>query len=397
MQNLSLRLKWFNFLFAFACGTVVANLWYAVPILSDIAHFLSIPIKDVAIIATITQIGYTVGMFFLVPLIDVFENKKLIVFMVFLNILAIFSIAFLQDLSWLLAMFFFVGLSSSSVQMILPYGASMAPIQNRGASIGTIVSGLLLGIMLARPLSSFLSEIIGWHSIFIVSGVLEMFLLIIFLITLPSKIPAHRSNYFDLIISMVVLFKNTKILRQRGLYHSLAFATFSLFWIVAPLVLIREYGFGNHQVALFALIGVAGAIAAPIAGKIGDRGKTKLATTIALLCVGVSMVLAALPIENRYVAFIWLALCGIVLDFGVSLNLVLSQQILYQLGDQIRARLNALFMTMFFLGGAIGSYLGGLFYAHFGTSAAFLLGGVIGFIAFLLYRFDLRKFVNNLH
>lgn len=393
MKNINrcFNLKWLNFLFALACGIIVANLWYAVPILSDIAHLLSVPIKDIAIIATITQIGYMLGMFFLVPLLDILENKKLIITMMFLNVLAIFSIVFLQDLKWLLAMFFLVGLSASSVQLILPYGAFMAPIENRGASIGMIVSGLLFGVMLARPFSSFLSGITSWHSVFIISGILEIVLLVIFLVVLPSKFPAHHIHYFKLIASMVSLFKDTQILRQRGFYHSLAFMVFSLFWVISPLVLIREYDFDNKQVAFFTLIGIAGAIAAPIAGKIGDRGKTKLATNIALLCIGGSMILAALPIDNRYLVFIWLAICGVVLDFGVSLNLVLSQRVIFGLGEQNRSRLNALFMTMFFCGGAIGSYLGGLFYAHFGISAAFLLGGVIGFGAFFAYRFDLRK------
>ncbi|WP_143428690.1 MFS transporter [Helicobacter sp. 12S02232-10] len=308
-----------------------------------------------------------------------------------LNVGVLFLMSFSQTFQGLLMMSLLVGLCASAIQMIVPFGASMAPENVRGATIGTIMSGLLFGIMLARPLSSFFSGFIGWNGVFQISGGLIFVLAIIFLFALPLKSPSGKMSYPKLLASMLGLFVATPILRQRGFYHFLAFGAFCLFWIVSPLVLIEKFGFGANAVALFTLVGVTGALCAPIAGRLADAGKSRWTTNIALLCVGFSMLLAALPIQNAWGAFIWLAICGIVLDFGVSLNLVVGQRMIYALAQEIRARLNALYMVMFFIGGALGSYLGGYVYAHWGYEAAFCLGGLMGLIAFFTFRWNLRK------
>lgn len=395
MERLSQRsknsMKSLNFLFALACGVMVANLYYAQPILANIANDLNVSIKDISFITTITQIGYALGLFFLVPLLDVLENKKLIIFTIVLNVLALIFMGISESFYRLILMSLCIGISASSVQMIVPFGASMAPSHSRGATVGKIMSGLLFGIMLARPVSSFLSGIIGWQGIFLVSAALGGVLAVVFLFALPSKKPLHKMHYFTLLASMIQLFKDTPILRQRGFYHFLAFGVFCLFWIVAPVVLIEKFGFSNNEVAIFALIGIVGVLVAPFAGRLADSGKSEFATGIALLAVGISMFLAILPVENRFFAFIWLALCGIILDFGVSLNLVVGQRIIYALGDNVRARLNALYMVMFFVGGAMGSYLGGYIYTHSNQKWAFFVGGIIGIIGFLSFRWNLRK------
>ncbi|MDO7252319.1 MFS transporter [Helicobacter cappadocius] len=391
MKKVKNSIKLLNFVFAVACGVMVANLYYAQPILANIADSLHISIKDIAFITTITQIGYAIGLFFLVPLLDVIENKRLIIFMMFLNVLALFFMSISEELWKLIFMSLLIGISASSVQMIVPFGASMVPPENRGVAVGKIMSGLLFGIMLARPLSSFFSGIVGWQEIFLFSAGLGFVLVGIFLFVMPSKKPLHKMNYFKLLFSMMQLFKNTPILRQRGFYHFLAFGVFCLFWIVAPLVLIESFGFSNNQVALFAFIGIMGVFVAPFAGRLADRGKSEWATGAALLAVGISMFLAVFPMENRWNTFVWLAFCGVILDFGVSLNLVVGQRIIYALGDSIRARLNALYMVMFFIGGAMGSYLGGYLYAHFGGKIAFFAGGIIGILGFLAFMWNLIK------
>ncbi|PAF43320.1 MFS transporter [Helicobacter sp. 11S03491-1] len=380
-----------NFLFALACGVIVANLYYAQPILSQIANSLNIGVENIAFITTITQVGYALGMFFLVPLLDILENKKLIISIMILNVIALFLTGFSQNFLSLLAVFLMVGISASSVQMIVPFGASMVPENIRGATVGRIMSGLLFGIMLARPISSFLSGQIGWSGVFIFSATLGLLLVIAFLLLMPTKQPMNRINYFKLLTSMVDLFLNTALLRQRGFYHFLAFGAFCLFWIVSPLVLIEKFHFNTNQVALFALIGVVGALIAPIAGRLADSGRSEWATKIALLSVGLAMILAGIPIPNAWGSIFWLGICGIILDFGVSLNLVIGQRIIYTLGDNIRARLNALYMVMFFIGGALGSYLGAFIYVHWGYSMAFLLGGFMGLAALFLFRWNLRK------
>lgn len=384
-------MKSLNFLFALACGVMVANLYYAQPILADIANDIGVSIKDISFITTITQVGYALGLFFLVPLLDVLENKKLIVSTIALNVVALVFMGISESFYKLIFVSLCIGISASSIQMIVPFGASMAPAHSRGATVGKIMSGLLFGIMLARPISSFLSGFIGWQGIFLVSAFLGGLLVVAFLFLIPSKEPLHKMHYFTLLSSMMALFRDTPIVRQRGFYHFLAFGAFCLFWIVSPVVLIEKYNFNNNQVALFALIGVVGALVAPLAGRLADSGKGGFATGVALLAVGISMFLAMFPLENRLFAFVWLLVCGIVLDFGVSLNLVIGQRMIYAMGDNIRARLNALYMVMFFIGGAMGSYLGGYLYTHFDQKWAFFVGGMMGIVGFFSFVWNLRK------
>jgi predicted MFS family arabinose efflux permease len=188
------------------------------------------------------------------------------------------------------------------------------------------------------------------------------FIALITAIALPRRVPTHQATYVALIGSVFALARRHPVLRQRSLYQGLLFASFSLFWTLAPIELMRHHGFSQVQVAIFALVGAVGAVAAPIAGRLADAGHGRRGTLVALLLAPVSLLIAALPGSS----YIWLVVCAVLLDFAVQLNMVLGQREVYAIDPHSRARLNAVYMTSIFVGGALGSLVASPLYEQFG-------------------------------
>jgi predicted MFS family arabinose efflux permease len=258
----------------------------------------------------------------------------------------------------------------------------MAPEAVRGRVVGNVMSGLMLGIMLARPVSSFVTQLSSWHTIFFASAVAMALLAAVLAWKLPPRIPAGQLHYGELLASMGRLARRTVVLRRRALYHAALFAAFSLFWTTTPLLLAGPlFQLSQGGIALFALAGVAGAIAAPIAGRVADRGWSRPATGVAMLAVAAGFLLTHIAAPGSPWALRLLVLAAIVLDFGVSANMTLGQRAIFGLGAEIRARLNGLYMSTFFVGGAIGSALGGWAYAHGGWVLASWIGFALPVLA----------------
>jgi predicted MFS family arabinose efflux permease len=244
------------------------------------------------------------------------------------------------------------------------------------------MSGLMLGIMLARPVASFITQISSWHIVFYASAATMFLLAAVLARTLPARMPAGRLRYSELLASMGKLVRTTPVLRRRALYHAGLFAAFSLFWTTTPLLLAgSEFGLSQGEIALFALAGVAGAIAAPITGRVADRGWSRPATACAMLAVAVAFLMTHIAEPGSHWALGLLVAAAILLDFGVSANMTLGQRAIFGLGADVRARLNGLYMTTFFLGGAIGSALGGWAYAHGGWMLASRIGFALPVLA----------------
>jgi predicted MFS family arabinose efflux permease len=244
------------------------------------------------------------------------------------------------------------------------------------------MSGLMLGIMLARPVASFITQISSWHIVFYASAATMLLLAAVLARTLPARMPAGRLRYSELLASMGKLVRTTPVLRRRALYHAGLFAAFSLFWTTTPLLLAGpEFRLSQGEIALFALAGVAGAIAAPITGRVADRGWSRPATGCAMLAVAVAFLMTHIAEPGSHWALGLLVAAAILLDFGVSANMTLGQRAIFGLGADVRARLNGLYMTTFFLGGAIGSALGGWAYAHGGWMLASRIGFTLPVLA----------------
>jgi predicted MFS family arabinose efflux permease len=373
-------------LFAVACGALAANLYYAQPLVALIGDSMGLSVSAESTIFTAAQLGYVIGLVFLVPLGDIVENRRLIVATMALNVVALAGLAFAQGLTALFAMLLIVGLTSTAAQVIVPLAASLAPAARRGTVVGNVMTGLITGIMLARPVSSFLADYVGWRGVFGLSAAVVAAVLVAGLFIIPRREPGGQHKYHALIGSLGKLMVEQPVLRRRSLYQAAMFSSFSIFWTAAPIILLRQ-GYSSSQVALFALAGVAGVFAAPIAGRLADRNYIRPGTILSIGLGVLSFVLAWFG-ENTF----WmLVLAGIVIDLGVQGNMVLSQREIFQLDEAIRSRLNSAYMTTFFIGGAIGSALTSPVLERFGWTGICLLGGLVPLAALAWFAIAERR------
>ncbi|WFU10961.1 MFS transporter [Rhizobium sp. CB3090] len=381
-----------TFMFAAACGLVAANLYYGQPLAGPISQALGFTPAATGLIVTLTQIGYGLGLLLIVPLGDLLENRRLVLTLIGLSAVALVGAAFAWSPSLFLLASLCIGLASVAVQVLVPFAAHMAPDASRGAVVGNVMSGLLCGIMLARPAASFLSELSSWHAVYILSACVMIALAIILRIALPTRVPHTRLHYGQLLSSMGHLALHTPVLQRRALYQACMFGAFSLFWTTTPLLLASPaFGLTQNGIALFALAGAAGAVASPIAGRVADRGWTKLATTFALVLAIVAFLIGHASGSGSLLALVTLTLSGILLDFGVQTNLVLGQRAIFALSAEHRSRLNGLYMATFFAGGAFGSAIGGWAYATGGWNLASWIGVCFPVVALLIFLTERQK------
>jgi predicted MFS family arabinose efflux permease len=362
-------------LLAVAAGLIVASLYYAQTLVGPISQATGLSPGAAGLIVTLTQVGYALGLLFIVPLGDLLENRKLVFVLLLATSVMLALAAFSSSALLFLATSLGIGLGSVAAQVLVPFAAHLSREATRGQTVGKVVSGLLLGIMLARPAASLIADHLSWHAVYGGAALAVALLAFVLRARLPQRVPESTLPYGRLIGSMWQLLRTTPVLRRRAAYHAAMFASFSLFWTVTPLVLAgSSFRLSQTGIAIFALVGMAGAVASPIAGKLADRGHTLYATAAALLLGVVSF---ALPLYNpgsREIALALLVVASIVLDMGVAANLVLGQRAIFALGAEVRSRLNGIFFALFFAGGAVGSALGGWVYAQHGWHAALLTG-----------------------
>jgi len=375
-----------TFLFAATCGLVAANLYYGQPLAGPISADLGFTPAATGLIVTLTQIGYGLGLLLLVPLGDLLENRRLVLVLIAASAVALVGASFASTPSLFLLASLCIGLSSVAVQVVVPFAAHMAPDESRGRVVGNVMSGLLCGIMLARPFASFVAEASSWHMVYYVTAVIMVLLVIVLRATLPVRKPHTKLSYGALLASMGHLALTSRVLQRRALYQAGMFGAFSLFWTTTPLLLASPaFGFTQNGIAVFALAGAAGAIASPIAGRLADRGKTKAASTLAMLLGMGSFLVSHFATDGSTLAIGLLTASAILLDFGVTTNLVCSQRAIYAISAEHRSRLNGLFMATFFAGGAIGSAVGGWAYATGGWTMTAWIGFCFPAFAFLLF------------
>jgi predicted MFS family arabinose efflux permease len=361
------------FLLAASCGIIVANIYYAQPLVGLIAPSIGLSPRTASVIVTLTQLGYAAGLLLLVPLGDIVENRLLLTVCVACAILPLLAAGLAHSGGLFLAASAAIGLTSVAVQMLVPLAANLAPDHLRGRIVGNVMSGLLLGILLARPAASLIADAFGWRAVFFASAVLMFGLAIVFRSVLPARRPEASHRYGALLVSLLVLPLREPVLRRRAAYQFAAFGCFSLFWTAAPLLLSSRFGYSQAGIAIFALVGAAGALAAPVAGRLADRDFGRGGTAVALLMVVAAFLLAAgggLWLHS----VVALALAGVLLDSGVQACLVFGQRAIYGLAPSMRSRLNGIFMAMFFCGGALGSALTSPVLTHFGWSGICAMG-----------------------
>lgn len=371
---------------AVATGMIAANIYYAQPLAGPISESLGLSPQAAGLIVMLTQAGYGVGLFFIVSLGDMVENRTLTIALILIATIGLLGAALsIHALPFLISAGL-IGLGSVAVQVLVPFAAHMAPDATRGRVIGNVMGGLMLGIMLARPVASMIAEYLTWRATFWFSATNMIVLIVILSNALPKRTPPSGLGYHVLLASMVRIVIQTPILQRRAAYHACLFGAFSLFWTTVPLLLASSaFHFSQGDIALFSLAGIAGAIATPIAGWLGDRGWTRQATTIAMLAVILAFAITQIAPTGTRASLVLLIAAAFLLDFGVAVNLTLGQRAIFSLEAENRARLNGLYMAIFFTGGAIGSSVGALFYATYGWSLTCWLGAVFPSLAVLLH------------
>ncbi len=380
------RLRLITWTLAFACGATVANLYYAQPLLDLIAHSFHVSQGTAAIVVTMTQLGYALGLALLLPLGDLLENRALATRTLLVTTLALVLSAVAPNLAVFFIACVLVGVTSVVAQVLVPLAAHLAPPAQRGRFVGQVMSGLLVGILLARTVASLAAAAWGWRSIFVASAVLMLLTAVALRRVLPVRRPDHRSGYRALLASAVRLVASEPVLRWRALAQGAMFAAFSAFWTAIAFQLVDAHHFSQTQIALFALVGAAGAIAAPLAGRLGDRGHGHAGRVVAASVAMVAMVVAAFSGAS----VVLLAACGVLLDFAVQSHQVLGQRDIYSLDPDARARITAVYMTTVFLGGSIASAVTGVVHDVWGWSGVAVVAAVAAGIALVIGVFGPR-------
>jgi predicted MFS family arabinose efflux permease len=372
-----------NVLFMAVCtGLIVANLYYCQPLIVLIANEFKIPEANAGTITYLTQAGYAIGLFFMVPLGDKIERKKQILMTTFASVIALIIAATAQSFFILQIASLLLGITSIVPQLILPLAASLTAPEQRGKVVGTIMSGLLVGILLSRTLSGFIGQLFGWRSMFWIAAVICLLIFFAIQRKFPVNKPQFQGSYGQLIQSLFGLIKTQPVLREATLINVFCFAQFGAFWTTMVLLLSGEpFGFNSATIGLFGIVGASGALAAPLVGKMGDKGNPRVAVGYGCLLMLISFITFYFSIES----FIGIAIGIVFLDVGIQGVHISNQTRVYSLLPEARNRLNTVFMSLSFLGTAAGSAYG-LFLWKLGGWHAVAVGcAILAILALTVY------------
>jgi predicted MFS family arabinose efflux permease len=372
-------------LFATACGVAVANLYYAQPILNTIARAFGTSAGTSGLIVTFTQIGYAAGLALLVPLGDLVARRRLVPIVLGVTTAGLIASAAAPAVGVLIAVALIVGATSVVAQVLIPMAASLADAEHRGQVVGSVMSGLLLGILLARTVSGLVAEASNWRVVYMMAAVLTVVLAVVLGRLLPPEGPRPVISYRGLLATTVTLLRSEPLLRRRCLFGALAFAAFSVFWTTMAFLLAgAPYHYGDATIGLFGLVGAAGALCANLAGRWADRGRAKATTVIFAACLGISF----LPLWYGLHDLTMLILGILILDVGAQGLMVTNQSLIYRLAPEAHSRVNSAYMVCCFAGGAIGSALGSTLYGSYGWAGVAILGAALGVVATLIAAVD---------
>jgi len=371
--------------FAVACGLSAANLYYAQPILYDISRSFGTSESTTGLVVTLSQVGYALGLALLVPLGDILTRKRFLPAVLMVTALGLVVSAAAPSVGMLLAVALVVGLGSTVAQMLVPMAASLADEATRGRVIGQVMSGLLLGILLARTVSGLVAGVTSWRAVYVMAAAVTVVMAAVLARVVPAEAERPSIRYGALLGSTVTLFRTEPLLRRRIVFGALGFAAFSAFWTTMAFVLSgAPYHYGTTTIGLFGLVGAAGALCANFAGRWADRGLTRSTTLVFAAMVLVSF----LPLWLGRTDLVAMTVGVLVLDVGVQGLQVTNQSIIYRLAPDARSRINSAYMVCYFAGGALGSAGASWLYGSHRWAGVCLLGAAIGAAAVALAVLD---------
>lgn len=368
-------------LFGMICSLAVGNVYFAQPLLTAMAQTFAVSAGSIGVVVTATQVGYALGLLFIVPLGDIVNGRHLIVGQLLILALAVLLVSFSPDFYALLISMSLVGLMAVVVQVVVAYAASLSSAAQRGQVVGMVTGGVVLGILFARLTAGVIADLAGWRAVYLCSAALLVLLAGIFYRTTPATpLPGIKPRWPQLMRSFFRLFTDEPRLQVRGTLAMLIFAAFSVFWtsMVLPL---SQLNFSHSAIGLFGLAGIAGALAAFRAGRWTDRGYGQRTTGAGLLLLTLSWLLLALLNYS-----IWLFIAGVILlDFAVQAVHVSSQSLLLQARPEAGSRLIAAYMCFYSVGSALGAVAGTRVYALWQWPGVCLLGSAISLTALLFW------------
>jgi predicted MFS family arabinose efflux permease len=364
-----------------ACAVGVSTIYYNQPLLLEMGRSYGVTAGHVGFVAVATQVGYAIGLLAFVPLGDVLERRALMMRMYGAEAVALLLVALAPGLTWLIAASVLLGLFASVTHVALPIAPDLVSHERRGRAIGTVMTGLLLGILLARTFAGWVSGIHGWRWVFVVAAVVNAAFVPLMGRVMPKLPPKQKLRYADAMKSLWTLFQTQPLLRESSVVGALVFASFSCFWTTLAFVLHSHYGLGAGVAGTFGIVGAAGALVAPLAGRLSDRRGSRWVISLGMGLLAFSYVLLwveepiKLPVTIHIIA---LAVGVLVLDIGAQMTQVANQTRIFGLVPSARSRINTVYMTVYFSGAAVGSALATIAWEHWKWNGVCCLA--IGFI-----------------
>ncbi|WP_433974446.1 MFS transporter [Tunturiibacter lichenicola] len=350
-----------------ACAVGVSTIYYNQPLLLEMSRtFRSTP-GHTGFVAVATQVGYAVGMLAFVPLGDVLERRALMMRMYAAVAVSLLLVAVSPGLNWLIAGSVLLGLFASVTHVALPIAPDLVSHEQRGRAIGTVMTGLLLGILLARTFAGWVSGIHGWRWVFVVAAVMNAAFVPLMWKVMPRLPPKQKLHYSDAMKSLWTLFRTQPLLRESSIIGALVFASFSCFWTTLAFLLHSHYGLGAGVAGTFGIVGAAGAMVAPLAGRLADKHGSRwvISVGMALLAASYFLLWGEEPMHTSTTLHLAGLVIGVVvLDMGAQMTQVANQTRIFGLVPGARSRLNTVYMTVYFTGAAIGSALATVAWVH---------------------------------
>lgn len=364
----------FQILFmAFTCALVVANVYYNQPLLGILAREFGVTEEAISLVPALTLIGYALGILFLVPLGDMMERRKLLQISLLAAGTFAMGIAFSSAYSALCVLSFLLGFFNVSGSVLIPFAANLSKPQERGKVVGMVLSGILLGSLIARTLAGIIAQHFGWRAVFIFAGSTSFILMVATYFALPASIPSFSGSYKNLILSMGKLVRELPIAREAALIGAIVFSTFSAFWTTLTFLLEAEpFNYSPQTIGFFGALGMIGALAAPLAGRYADKKGPAATIRLGLYCTMGAFLLLAVSATQ----VIGLIIGVLILDLGVQVAHISNQSRIFELNAEARSRLSTIYVFSYFCGGSFGSYLGTQLWA-WGKWPAVCVGGFL--------------------
>lgn len=357
---------------AVGCGLSVANNYYAQPLLADMGRYFHVDDRRMGLVAMLAQVGYATGLLLFVPLGDRLERRGFILAMLGAVTVALFGMAVAPSFAWLAVASLVVGVTTIAPQLLVPFAAHLAAPAERGRVVGTVMSGLLIGILAARTASGFIGGQLGWRAVYLIAAGVMIALAMALRGLLPRSHPGHAgTTYLGLLGSIGGLLRDEPVLRQSCLFGAMSFGAFSAFWTTLAFHLASPpFGYASGVVGLFGLVGIVGAMAAPMAGRFADRRSPRWTIGAGLGCVLLSYLVLGLA-----GATLWGLVAGVILlDLGAQAAHISNQARIYAIRPEARSRMNTAYMVAYFIGGALGSYGGAWGWSRAGWWGVCLVG-----------------------